>query len=119
MSLNIFNNTYTDYSSSGLQIYVVTVNSGFFETIKGSSRLIKGLLTEQDIIGAPEADAMTSGQVSRLVGSGIKVNNVLSKLKRRLSKMREKPAAAPMGSGRGKKQPMEQMEGAGMRQYYQ
>jgi hypothetical protein len=120
MSLNIFNNTYTDYSSSGLQIYVVTVNSGFFETIKGSSRLIKGLLTEQDIIGAPEADAMTSGQVSRLVGSGIKVNNVLSKLKRRLSKMREKPAAAaPMGSGRGKKQPMEHMEGAGMRQYYQ
>jgi hypothetical protein len=98
----------------------VTVNSGFFETIKGSSRLIKGLLTEQDIISSPEADAMTSGQVSRLVGSGIKVQNVLSKLKRRLSKMREKPAA-PMGSGRGKKQPMEHMEGggAGMRQYYQ
>jgi hypothetical protein len=120
MSLNVFNNTYTDYSSGGLQIYVVTVNSGFFETIKGSSRLIKGLLTEQDIISSPEADAMTSGQVSRLVGSGIKVQNVLSKLKRRLSKMREKPAA-PMGSGRGKKQPMEHMEGggAGMRQYYQ
>lgn len=122
MSLNVFNNSYLDFTTAGsLQIYVVTVNSGFFETIKGSSRLIKGLLTEQDIISAPEADAMTSGQVSRLVGSGIKVNNVLSKLKRRLSKMREKPAAAPMGSGRGRKgpHPMEQMEGAGMRQYYQ
>lgn len=119
MSLNIFNNTYNNYASSGLQIYVVTVNSGFFETIKGSSRLIKGLLTEQDIISAPEADAMTSGQVSRLVGSGIKVNNVLSKLKRRLSKMREKPMAAPVGKGRKGPQPMEQMEGGGMRQYYQ
>lgn len=34
-------------------IYVVPISSGFFETIKGSSRIIKGVLTEQDILGAP------------------------------------------------------------------
>lgn len=50
------------------QIYVVPISSGFFETIKGSSRIVKGVLTEQDILGAPahapEAD------MERLVGEG-------------------------------------------------
>ena len=36
-----------------VNIYVVPISSGFFETIKGSSRIIKGVLTEQDILGAP------------------------------------------------------------------
>jgi hypothetical protein len=40
-------------AKSGLSLYVVTINSGFFETIKGSSRIIKGVLTEQDILSAP------------------------------------------------------------------
>jgi hypothetical protein len=34
-------------------IYTIPLSSGFFETIKGSSRIIKGVLTEQDILGAP------------------------------------------------------------------
>ena len=122
MSLRIYNNSLVSYAANELQIYVVTVNSGFFETIKGSSRLIKGLLTEQDIISAPEADAMTSGQVARLVGSGAKVQNVLSKLKRRLSKMRERPAPAMGRRGRGEAPKHESMEGdrgRGMQQYYQ
>ena len=34
-------------------IYTVPISSCFFETIKGSSRIIKGVLTEQDILGAP------------------------------------------------------------------
>ena len=49
-------------------IYVVPVSSGFFETIKGSSRIIKGVLSEQDILSAaqhsPEAD------LERPVGAG-------------------------------------------------
>jgi len=55
-------------SSQTPQIYVVPVSSGFFETIKGSSRIVKGVLTEQDILGAPahapEAD------MERLLGEG-------------------------------------------------
>lgn len=35
-------------------IYVVPISSGFFETIKGSSRIIKGVLSEQEILGAAQ-----------------------------------------------------------------
>jgi hypothetical protein len=63
-------------------IYVVPISSGFFETIKGSSRIIKGVLTEQDILGAParapEAD------LERPVGAGRKpmsMDSMASKMK--------------------------------------
>ena len=47
-------------------IYTVPISSGFFETIKGSSRIIKGVLTEQDILSAP-AQAPSS-ELQRPVG---------------------------------------------------
>ena len=50
------------------QIIVVTMNSGFFESIRGSSRIIKGVLSEQDIIAAPLAAAGTSATLARMVG---------------------------------------------------
>jgi len=37
---------------NNVQLFVITANSGFFESIRGSSRIIKTLLSEQDIIGA-------------------------------------------------------------------
>jgi len=49
-------------------LYVITANSGFFESIRGSSRIIKGVLSEQDIISAPMASAGTRAGLSRLVG---------------------------------------------------
>jgi hypothetical protein len=48
-------------------IYTVPISSGFFETIKGSSRIIKGVLTEQDILSAP-AQAPSS-ELQRPVGA--------------------------------------------------
>lgn len=65
------------------QIYVITANSGFFETIKGSSRVIKGVLTEQDIISAPVAPGGTSGALRRAVGAGVhgSMGNALHSLK--------------------------------------
>ena len=48
-------------------IYTVPISSGFVETIKGSSRIIKGILTEQDILSAP-AHAPEPG-LERMVGS--------------------------------------------------
>jgi len=48
-------------------IYTIPISSGFFETIKGSSRIIKGVLTEQDILSAP-AQA-PSAALERRVGS--------------------------------------------------
>jgi hypothetical protein len=49
-------------------LYVITANSGFFESIRGSSRIIKGVLSEQDIISAPVASAQTHEGLRRLVG---------------------------------------------------
>lgn len=65
------------------QLVVITVNSGFFESIRGSSRIIKGVLSEQDIISAPVAP-MGSPALERMVGgfSFGSLANVISKAKR-------------------------------------
>ena len=71
-------------SQSGLQLFVITANSGFFESIRGSSRIIKGVLSEQDIISAPLAPMGTSDQLARYVGGAgmfSSLANVLSKAK--------------------------------------
>lgn len=79
-NLTVENNTPNQFP---VQIYTVTANSGFFETIKGSSRVVKGVLTEQDIISAPIAPAGTHGQVKRMVGAGVlgKLGNAVSAIK--------------------------------------
>lgn len=56
-------------------LYVITANSGFFESIRGSSRIIKGVLSEQDIISAPMSATQTRSGLKRLVG-GISFDNL-------------------------------------------
>jgi len=66
------------------QLYVITANSGFFESIRGSSRIIKGVLSEQDIISAPLSSQGTRDMLERYVGgAGMfgRLANVLSKAK--------------------------------------
>lgn len=53
------------------QLYVITANSGFFESIRGSSRIIKGVLSEQDIISAPLAPAGTREGLARMIGGKV------------------------------------------------
>lgn len=64
-------------------LYVITANSGFFESIRGSSRIIKGVLSEQDIISAPMAACQTRSGLHRLVGgfSFSSLANMFSKAK--------------------------------------
>ena len=64
-------------------LYVITANSGFFESIRGSSRIIKGVLSEQDIISAPMSASQTRSGLKRLVGglSFDSLANVFSKAK--------------------------------------
>jgi hypothetical protein len=57
-------------TSSSQQIFVVAINSGFFETIKGSSRIIKGVLTEQDVLSAPLGAGSADAHMERRLGSG-------------------------------------------------
>jgi hypothetical protein len=71
-------------AASGVQLFVITANSGFFESIRGSSRIIKGVLSEQDIISAPLAPQGTRDMLQRYVGgAGMfgSLANILSKAK--------------------------------------
>ena len=65
-NLNVQN--FTGIDQTACNIYTVPISSGFFETIKGSSRIIKGVLTEQDILSAPAA--APSQDLERMVGDG-------------------------------------------------
>jgi hypothetical protein len=73
--------TNTSAAPRDAQLVVITVNSGFFESIRGSSRIIKGVLSEQDIISA--APAPVHAGLERMVGgfSFSSLANVLSKAK--------------------------------------
>ena len=55
-------------ATQNAQMYIIAVNSGFFESIRGSSRIVKSLLSEQDIISAPTADVGDSASLARYVG---------------------------------------------------
>lgn len=65
LNLQVKNNLSTQQTP---QLYIIAANSGFFESIRGSSRVIKGVLSEQDIISAPMV--ATSDQLTRYVGGG-------------------------------------------------
>ena len=53
-----------------VQLFVIAVNSGFFESLAGSSRIIKGVLSEADIISAEPIMEMTRDNLKRIVGNG-------------------------------------------------
>lgn len=74
-----FTGTCQNYSTATptVSIYVVAVNSGFFETIKGSSRIIKGILTETDILGATAV--APSQPLARVVGGAKKMVGMVKK----------------------------------------
>jgi hypothetical protein len=90
-----------------VELYVITVNSGFFETLAGSSRIIKGVLSEADIISAPAADVMTADGMKRMVGAGFfdrlgsfmtKARDIYQKTKPAVSAFKE---ALPEGKVKG------------------
>lgn len=62
-------NNYTG-SSVTPALFVVAVNSGFFETQQGSSRIVKGVLTEQEVISAPPAPFGSRSDLKRMIGGG-------------------------------------------------
>jgi hypothetical protein len=68
-------------ASTNASLYVVAVNSGFFETLAGSSRIIKGVLSEADIISAEPVMEMSRDGLKRMVGNGFfsSLGSMLSK----------------------------------------
>jgi hypothetical protein len=82
-----FNATVLNNSNSAVNnatLYIVTANSGYFETVKGSSRVIKGVLNEADVINAPMSSAGTRSNLNRIVGGRgalHRLGNVLNRVK--------------------------------------
>lgn len=66
-----------------VNLFVIAVNSGFFETLAGSSRIIKGVLSEADIISAEPIAEMSRDGLKRVVGAGFfsSLGSILSKAK--------------------------------------
>jgi hypothetical protein len=96
------------------QLYVITANSGFFESIRGSSRIVKGVLSEQDIISAPVSSAQTRDGLKRLVGGRVSMGamaNVLHRAKETYD--RTKPMLGE--NGHGQRKPMLGEDGHGQR----
>lgn len=86
------------------EITLITINSGFFESMSGSSRIIKGVLSEADIINAPMAGASRE-DLRRMVGGGAlsSLANAISKGKKMFDKAKEVHDAAKQVSGVVKK----------------
>jgi hypothetical protein len=83
-----------DYSAQPVNLYVLAFESGFCETSQGSTRLIRGPLTETDVISAPPADHTTFTQLERYVGGGLfsKLGTALNKVKSALTPVFTDPA---------------------------
>jgi hypothetical protein len=85
INLTIKNNT--DANQTDYNVWVITCNSGFFETVRGSSRIIKGVLSESDIINATLGELNVRSDINRYVGGGSfksMLGNVMSKVQRAL-----------------------------------
>jgi hypothetical protein len=69
---------------TGITLYTLCVNSGFFESSGGSSRIVKGPITESDVVNtSSSADALTRSQLERMVGGSFwsKLSGALNKAK--------------------------------------
>jgi hypothetical protein len=79
-----YNVKVSNQTSSDLDVvlYTIAVNSGFFETVAGSSRIVRGV-TEAEVISAPMIEDSSREGLSRVVGGGFfgRLGNILSKAK--------------------------------------
>jgi hypothetical protein len=56
--------------SNGLELVMITMNSGVFVCERGTSSTYTGILTRADVLEASEQDAYTHSDVKRMVGGG-------------------------------------------------
>jgi hypothetical protein len=62
-------------------LYLMCINSGFFATLAGSSRVMRNLLTESDVVNSPAAPENDVQSLKRYTGGGFlsSLGNILSK----------------------------------------
>ena len=62
------------YANNLCVIFTIAVNAGFFESMAGSSRIIKSVLSEADIISAEPSSVGSGDDLKRIVGAGFMEN---------------------------------------------
>jgi hypothetical protein len=97
---------YYDYLTS-VQITVIAINTGFFETVRGQSAIRKTILNSADVEAAGPETALTKTHLNRMIGRGHRfigastvVQHALS-LAHRHSNMLHRKASALLGSRHG------------------
>jgi hypothetical protein len=116
LQYNVRVNNRFDVPVSDLTLFTMTVNSGFFETQAGSSRILKGPITESDVIGAREnASVLTRTQLERMVGGSFwsKLGTALNKAKDILMNPAVRSAVKTIGKQTPLKGVVEMAEKAG------
>ena len=80
-SVKVDNNLKDIPVNSGLLLYLVCINSGFFESQGGSSRIIRAPLNEADVISAPTVGILGKQCMERMVGGGFfdKISSIVNK----------------------------------------
>lgn len=71
----------SNFTVSSAQVYLMCINSGFFATLAGSSRIMRNLLTEQDVVESPDAPENNAAVLRRYVGGSFlsSLGNILTK----------------------------------------
>ena len=64
-----------------VSLYLLCINSGYFATLAGSSRIMRNLLTESDVVSSPVAPENDVQSLKRYTGGGFlsSLGNILSK----------------------------------------
>jgi hypothetical protein len=79
-NISVTNNSPTTFTNNAM-VYVIAINSGFFESHGGSSRIIRTPLNEADVISTTAVNPMGKQRMERLVGGGFfdKIGSMISK----------------------------------------
>jgi hypothetical protein len=88
----------TNATVTSFDLYVLTINSGFFESVKGSSRVQKNVISQSDIINADAKGAVTKPDIDRMVGEGKRLHKITSLLPSSIRRFIGRPTTMPIHS---------------------
>ena len=71
LTLNITNQTATNFAANELEIVLITVNSGLYVLERGVSSIYSGILTKSSVLDSQNKQPVSSYDASRMVGYGL------------------------------------------------
>lgn len=71
ITLNVFNQSATNFGANDLEIVLITVNSGLYVLERGTASIYSGILTKSDVLDAQNKEPHSSSDAQRMVGYGL------------------------------------------------